>query len=455
MTRADPPTLGRLTAPPGRRLARAAGTAIAVLAVGCAPPTDQGRLPVLLDGTPETVGFSSARLARLDTLMDTLIAQRKMAGAAALIARHGTVVYHRARGYDDLAAKTPLRTDAIFRIASQSKAITSVAAMMLYEEGKFVLDDPIAKFLPAFAKPMVLAVSAKGDTTLVPATRPPTVRELLSHTAGLSYPLGGARQLYHKEGITVHHTFGVDGNGERLADAVPRMARVPLMHQPGERYTYGFSVDVLGHLVEVWSGQTLDEFLRTRLFQPLGMRDTYFNVPADKAGRVANFFRIDSTGVVSQERILRFAPFIPIADSLSLGYATDSKVYFGGGGGLSSTLRDYAVFLQMMLNGGEYNGIRFLSPNTVKMMTSDQTGPIDIDAVGRKFGLGFSVSTAASYRHEPDPPGSFAWGGALGTRYWVDPTNGIVALIYRQTWGPDSTGLNQRFPVMVYQALVR
>ncbi len=433
--------------------ATAAGLVLVLLAAGC-KPVPAGRPPALTEGTPESAGFSSTRLARIDSLVDRLIGQGQLAGVAALVARHGTIVYHQARGFDDVAAKTPLARDAIFRIASQSKAITSVAAMMLYEEGKFLLDDPIAKYIPAFANPTVLEIGSDGDTTVVPAVRPPTVRELLTHTSGLSYPVGGARDLYYREGITVLHTFGVDGKGHRLADVIPRMARVPLMHQPGTKYTYGFSVDVLGYLVEIWSGMTLDDFLRTRIFEPLGMRDTWFNVPADQAGRLANFYRFDTAGKVTRQPLLGFAPDFPIPDTLSLDFAATPKVYFGGGGGLSSTLRDYAIFLQMMLNGGEYGGVRLLSPNTVRMMTSNQTGDLDIDPDGRKFGLGFSVATEASGRHDPDPPGSFAWGGALGTTYWVDPKNGIVALLYRQTWGSDKTQIAERFPVLVYQALI-
>jgi CubicO group peptidase (beta-lactamase class C family) len=323
--------------------------------------------------------------------------------------------------------------------------------MMLYEEGKFLLDDPIAKYIPTFTDQRALAIGPRGDTSLVPVKRPATVRQLFNHTSGLSYPIGGGYSLYGKEGVTVLHTFGLDGKNEKLSDVIPRMGRVPLIHEPGARYSYGFSVDVLGYLVEVWSGMSLDEFLRRRIFEPLGMEDTYFNIPEAKAHRVTSFFRLDSAGMVSQQAILRFPDW---PDTLPLDYPIRPKLYFGGGGGLSSTIFDYAVFLQMLLNGGEYHGVRLLSPNTIRMMTMNSLGELSIDSIGTKFGLGFSVATDRSSTHHPAPAGTFAWGGALGTTYWVDPTNNLIGLLYRQSWGPDRAQVGDKFPVLVYQALV-
>ncbi len=407
----------------------------------------------LHEGAPESVGFSSERLDRIDERINDWIQTGKVNGAVGLVIRNGTIVYYKALGYNDVDAKTALAKDGIFRIASQSKAITTVAAMMLYEEGKFLLDEPVSKYIPSFANEKVVKTFRKADNsyTTVPAKRQVTIRDLMSHQAGISYPLWGtpANPIYTKHGVLIGHTFGYDLGGERVGDVMTRLGALPLMNQPGEKFTYGFGVDVLGALVEIWSGMTLDEFFRRRIFEPLGMRDTYFNVPIDKARRLVNFYQVDSLGHPSMQAVLRFPRS---TDTLPLDYPLRQKVYFSGGGGLSSTIYDYAVFLQMVLNGGEYNGTRLLSRNTIRMMTTNQIGALDIPQ--GKFGLGFSVVPEENAGRYPSRAGTYGWGGALSTVYWVDPAERLILLLYRQMWGSTKLDFDNLFRVQVYQALI-
>ena len=251
--------------------------------------------------TPEAAGFSSERLKRLDTNFNDWVAKGWMNGAVALVIRDGKIVYYKAFGYNDMATKAPLAKDGIFRIASQTKAITSVAVMMLHEEGKFLLDDPVSKYIPTFAKPKVLTKYNAKDTTYtsVPAKREVTIRDLLTHTSGIDYASIGsdtATAIYAKNKVTAG--LYTDDN---LVAAMTRLGTLPLMHQPGERWIYGLNIDLLGALVEIWSGMTLDDFFRTRIFEPLGMNDTYFNIPPAKASRLVNFFREDSLGHIVKE----------------------------------------------------------------------------------------------------------------------------------------------------------
>ncbi len=395
--------------------------------------------------SPEAAGFSSERLKRIDTNFKSWVNKEWMNGAVALVIRNGKIVYYKSTGYNDLKTKAPLAKDGIFRIASQTKAITSVAVMMLYEEGKFLLDEPVAKYIPSFEHETVLDKFNKDDSsyTTIPAKRDITVRDLLTHTSGLGYAQIGsdeANAIYAKNKITA----GLDVKDDKLSDAMNRLGILPLMHQPGEQWTYGLNVDLLGYLVEVWSGMTLDEFFRKRIFTPLGMNDTYFNLPAEKANRLVNFFQEDSLGHLQKENNV-FGP-----DGLDMAYPLHKKIYFSGGGGLSSTIVDYAVFLQMMLNGGIYNGQRILSRNTVRMMTMNQIG--DLNLGDDKFGLGFSIVTEKGSRLLPMQTGTYAWGGAFSTTYWVDPKEKMVVLLYRQMWGSHNN-IDDLFRVSVYQAL--
>lgn len=395
---------------------------------------------------PESVGFSAERLRRIDNNMKSWVDQEWMNGAVALVVRNGKIVYYKSVGYNDLQTKTPLTKDGIFRIASQTKAITSVAVMMLYEEGKFLLDDPVSKFIPSFAKATVLDKFNEKDSTYtsVPASRDVTIRDLLTHTSGIGYAQIGSKEanaIYAKANITA----GLNVLDDKLSDAMNRLGSLPLMHNPGEKWTYGLNTDLLGRLVEIWSGMSLDEFFSKRIFVPLGMNDTYFNVPAEKAGRVVNFFMEDSLGHLNKQKDVLGS------NEEFMDYPLRKKTYFSGGGGLSSTIYDYAIFLQMLLNGGKYNGQQLLSRNSVRMMTMNQIGDLTLGD-DEKFGLGFAIATEKSSAKFPMQVGTFTWGGAFSTTYWVDPKEKIVGLLYRQMWGSHGE-IDNLFRVLVYQAI--
>ncbi|MEJ7778023.1 MAG: serine hydrolase domain-containing protein [Daejeonella sp.] len=356
-------------------------------------------------GTPEAAGFSSERLKRMDAAMDDWVKKGYMNGGAALIIRNGKVAYYKASGYNDLDTKAPLQKDGIFRIASQTKAITSVAIMMLFDEGKLLLSDPVSQYIPSFKNQTVL-VTLNPDTTYstVPAKREITIKDLLTHTSGLGYAQIGSKEanaIYAKSKLTA----GIGISDESLLTAMTRLGTLPLMHQPGEKWTYGLNNDLLGSIVEIISGQSLDEFFRTRIFEPLGMKDTYFNVPQAKAGRLVNLYteKPDGSLVKAGSNMLNG----PVLANYPLGTSS----YFSGGAGLSSTLYDYAIFLQMLLNNGEYNGKRLLGRNTVRMMTMNQIG--DLSLGDDKFGLGFQIVSEKGSGRTPAQEGTFSWGGAF------------------------------------------
>jgi CubicO group peptidase (beta-lactamase class C family) len=405
---------------------------------------------VLTDATPESGGFSATRLARLDSGMNDWVKKNWVNGATALIARNGKIVFDKAYGYNDVDTKAPLDKNGIFRIASQTKAITTVAVMMLWEEGKFSLDDPVSRFIPAFANETVLNTFNPADTTYttVPAKRPVTIRDLLTHTSGLGYPGIGTPEeiaLYTKYNIT----GGVGIKDQKLSDVMNRLGSLPLFFQPGEQWKYGLGHDVLGYLVELWSGMSLEDFFAKRIFQPLGMKDTYFNVPKEKGKRLVNFFLQDSTGVIKKQESV-------FGGALDMNYPLEEKDYFSGGGGLSSTIYDYGVFLQMLLNGGEYNGMRLLARNTVRMMTMNQIGDLFVnigDNKDNKFGFGLAVVSESGSRLTPSQAGTYGWGGVFSTAYWVDPKEKMVVLLYEQMWGPHVADTHKLFHTLVYQAI--
>lgn len=401
----------------------------------------------LEQAAPESQGFSSAKLEHIDHVMKEYIEQEKINGAAYLVSRNGKIVFYRSLGYDDRAKKTPLKRNAIFRIASQTKAITSVAVMMLYEEGKFLLDDPISKYIHSFKNPQVLDKFNAADTTYttIPAKREVTIRDLLSHTSGIGYAQIGSKEavaIYAKNKIT----SGIGSGRVSLAEDIQRLGALPLFHNPGERFTYGLNTDVLGYLVELTSGMSLDNFFRKRIFEPLGMADTYFSIPREKQNRLVVAYIPDSTG-----KLRKIADVEEMNGSLNIDYPKTETTYFSGGAGLSSTVYDYAIFLQMMLNGGQYDGKRILSRHSVRMMTTNQIANLTLgDDV---FGLGFSIVTTRGSAKTPAPEGCFSWGGAFATSYWVDPKEKIVALIYKQVLGDNYGETNDKFKVMVYSAM--
>ena len=422
----------------------AAPPAAKVAPAGSLSPAGVARLDQLLrDYTTTSTGPGNiAKVLPDGNVMDR--PDTRVPGAIALVMQDGKVLYRKAFGVDDVGAQTPLRPDAIVRIASQTKAVTSVGLMLLYDEGKFRLDDPISRYLPAFRDPKVLAsFNAKDSTyTTVPAKREITIRQLLTHTSGISYPVIGtqaARAIYAKAGVP----SGIGTPQGSLAKSMDELGALPLLHEPGAQFTYGLSVDVLGRLIEVLSGQSLDQFLSRRLFGPLGMKDTYFYLPAAKRDRLALLY--------TENKATKTDIMLP-QGGMRPDYPKAAGTYFSGGAGLSSTIDDYAAFLQMLLNQGRHRGRQLLRPATVALMTQNQIGELSLG--NQKFGLGFSLTTAAGAKNPGLSEGSFEWGGIFGTTYWVDPKARIVALIYTQKYpSTQSRDLADKFKAAVYQAI--
>jgi CubicO group peptidase (beta-lactamase class C family) len=397
----------------------------------------------------QSVGVSPERLGRLHDGMQAFVDRHDVGGIVTLLAREGKVVDLHASGYLDVESKTAMKTDSIFRIASMSKPITSVAVMMLYEEGRLLLTDPVSKFIPAFKSPVVM----NADGTTMPARRGITIRDLLSHRSGITYgflnngPVGNA---YRKEGVL----DGLTVMPTSLAEAIDKLAAAPLMSQPGAAWNYSLSTDVLGRVVEVVSGKPFDVFLRERIFVPLGMTDTAFDVPDAKWGRLATVYAPDGAGGIR-----------PMKDPESFGNAVFSpsasyktgKRYFSGGAGLTSTASDYAKFCQMLLDGGSAGTTRLLSPKTVDLMTANHTA--DLGAVGgllgagTAFGLGFQITTDIAAAQTSGSNGLYGWSGIYGTVFWVDPKEKLVAIMMVQRY-PGSP-VAAAFRPLIYQALVR
>ena len=393
------------------------------------------------EAKPESLGFSSERLERLDRAIQAEVDQHRLAGVVAYVARDGQPVRFRGYGLQDIEAAKPMGTDAICRIASMSKAVTTVAVMMLYEEGRFTLHDPIGKFIPGFQK-SVVAVPPPADApagtkfVTVPAKRPIQIHDLLTHTAGLTYGDGLAVDSYKAANLYMWYFANHD---ETIGAAIDRLATLPLHAQPGEQFQYGFSTDVLGRLVEVVSGMPLDRFFEERIFRPLKMTDSGFFLPPEKAGRLATVYGL-TDGKLSR--------------SNQGDYVTGPRKCFSGGAGLLSTTADYARLLQMLLNGGELDGVRLLSPKTVELMTSNNTGTKYAWDTGA-FGLGFWVMQDVGTYGELGTPGSYGWGSAYYPIYVVDPKEKLVAFFMAQLNPAGDQTLNQRYRPLVYQALVK
>lgn len=401
--------------------------------------------PALTEAAPETVGVSSERIARIDQMVAGEVLNGNLPGAVALIARNGKIVFWKAYGMADNQAGNEMKRDAIFRIASQTKAITSTAVMMLWEEGKFQLDDPISKYIPEFKDVKVLTSFNYTDTTWngEPVKRPITIRHLLTHTSGIGYGVidGDERfkLIFHKAGIVDAFT----SENVKLADNIKKLAKMPLHHQPGEKYTYSEGLDVLGYFIEVVSGMPFDKFLQTHIFDPLGMNDTRFYLPDDKASRL----------VAVQQKVNGKWEKYPVTF-----YDTDypvkgAKSYFAGGAGLSSTVKDYATFLQMYLNGGEYNGVRLLSRKTVESIMGNQTGEL-YGWPNEHYGLAFGVLTEKGQdKGGLGSEGTFQWGGYFNTSYFADPKEQVIGLIFKQTQGPVNDVTGWKFRQLVFQTI--
>lgn len=389
-------------------------------------PSIQNSSP-LSQGDPKGVGMSPERLERIDNLLEQAIADEEIPGAVALVARNGKIVYHKAFGMADNTRGEKLEKTDIFRIASQTKAITSTAVMMLWEEGKFRLDDPISKYIPEFENPQVLASFRYSDTSYntIPAVREITIRYLLTHTSGIGYGMIDGderfRLIYEKAGITDLFTT----EDISIEENIKKLAKLPLHHNPGEAYTYSEGLDVLGYFIEIMSGMPFDEFLRTRIFDPLGMDDTWFYLPAKKADRLVSVQTREN-----DEWVYYSNP------NYDVNYPVKgAKAFFSGGAGLCSTAEDYATFLQMYLNEGEYNGVRILSRTTVRSIMANQINNL-WEGRDSHYGLAFGV---VNERGEDlggiGSAGTFNWGGYFNTQYFADPKENIIGIIMKQTQG--------------------
>ncbi len=405
-----------------------------------------------LTATPESVGLSSERLGRIPGAIQKSIDDGRISGEVVLIARHGKVVYFKAVGMADRDAKKPMQTNSIFRICSMSKPITTAAVMMLYEEGKFSLSQPVSDFLPEFKNMKVLDPPVPQDKTsppgaLVDATRPITIFNLLTHTSGLTYHwnprLGKA---YNDAGIG--HGLGIQEG--TLADMTKKLAAQPLLFQPGDQWEYSLADDVLGRLVEVVSGMPYDKFLDQRLFKPLGMKDTCFFLPEDKDSRIATAYTYYPEkglqpirdGQVVTEGLLHYTADYPYRGP---------KTFFSGGGGLTSTAEDYYRFCQMMLNGGKFNGARLLSRKSVELISENHVTPKQGDI---SYGLGFGVNSNASDLHELGSLGAFYWGGFYYTDFVIDPKEDMVVVVMGQLHPTGGLNLNTKIMNLAYEAIV-
>lgn len=421
-------------------------SAALVAATLASPLTGQGR------ATPESVGMSSERLQRLTGAMEGYVADGLLPGAVVLVLRDGRVVYEEAFGHRDLESRDPQEVDDIFRIASQTKAVVSVAALMLQEEGRLLIEDPVGRYLPEFMETTVAEPDGNGGYTVVPARRPMTVRDLLTHTAGVGYYVEGwgdpAVDRWREAGIQGWYLSGRD---EPIRETVRRMADLPFSAHPGERWIYGYATDILGAVVESAAGMPLDEYLRVRIFEPLGMTDTHFFLPPEKRDRLATVYGL------SGGRLFR------TPDGSGMGpqgdYVDGPRRSFSGGAGLLSTARDYARFLQAVLNGGELEGARILSPKSVELMLANHVGDLFASAGGTLsrpgvgFGLGFQVVEDLGARGLVGSTGEFSWGGAYHSTYWGDTTEKLVVVYFTQLLPAAGVDDHAKLRTLIYQAV--
>lgn len=412
-----------------------------LLSVGCSYSTPK---VVKVNGfeiskNPHKQGFSSERLARIDTVINQYIQEGKVPNIVTFVARHGKIVHRKAYGYSDIDTKTPVALNSIYRNASQTKALTSVGLVKLYEKGLFLLDDPISKYIPAFKNPQVLLSINDKDSSFTsrPAKSEITIRHLLSHTSGIPY----GNKVYEKAGIP-----GVNSlKPITIGEVVLKIAKLPIVHNPGEKFTYGLNTDVLGYLIEVLSGMPLDKYFQKELFEPLGMVDSYFYLPKEKQNRLVTLYSQDSihTALYRSTHIANQTyPY------------SGAKTYFSGGAGVVGTIDDYARFCSMLLNKGKYNNKQFISAKTIELMTRNQIGENEVWESGDKFGLGFQLFTEKGLSHHPGNVGAFKWGGMYCTDYIIDPKEDLILLIYTNAWPFANAEINTKFRALIYQALI-
>jgi CubicO group peptidase (beta-lactamase class C family) len=393
---------------------------------------------------PEDVGMSSERLQRLTAVFQAYANDKKMAGSVVLIARHGKVAYFNSFGKRDIESGAAMQNDAIFRIASQTKALISVGIMILQEEGKLLIGDPVGKYIPEFNESTVAVAREGGGYDVVKAKRAITLRDLLTHTAGISYGGGPAADKWKEAGIT---GFYFSDRDEPVGATIARMGKLPMDAHPGEKYIYGYNTDILGVVIEKASGKPLDEFIASKILSPLGMKDTHFYLPQEKLNRFATVYSAFA------DKPLERAPDAGTITSQG-AYVNGPRKSFSGGAGLLSTSSDYAKFLQMLLNKGTLNGTRILSPSTVELMTVSHTGKIDFRP-GQGFGLGFSVVEDLGDRGVPGSVGEYGWGGAYGSTYWVDPKEDLVVVYMKQLIPTNNLDDHNKLRALIYQAIVK
>jgi CubicO group peptidase (beta-lactamase class C family) len=421
---------------------RRAGLSVALLVIALAfAPAAYAQ--TLTRTRPEAVGLSSERLKRLSAALHGYVRDERLAGGVVLVARRGKVAHVEAFGQRDREVGEPMREDTIFRIASQTKALVSVGVMILHEEGRLLISDPVGKHLAEFRETTVATSKQGGGYEVVKAKRPITIRDLLTHTAGIGYGGGVARDRWEAAKITGWYFADRD---EPVGATIARMAALPFDAQPGERWVYGYATDILGALVERVSGQPLDEFLRARLLAPLGMTDTRFYLDESQSSRLAVVYSAKEAGGLER------APD-PGGMVGQGAYLKGPKKSFSGGAGLLSTANDYARFLQMMLNGGELDGKRILSRKTVELMTTDHLAGKEFRE-GQGFGLGFSVVKDVGARGVPGSIGEFGWGGAYHSVYWVDPKEQLVVVYFTQLIPARNLDDHDKLRALVYQAIV-
>jgi CubicO group peptidase (beta-lactamase class C family) len=400
---------------------------------------------------PEAVGMSSERLARLTATLTDYVEADRVAGGVAIIARRGKIAYLESVGMRDRETGSPMANDSIFRIASQTKGLTSTCIMILQERGQLLITDPIAKYLPEFKDRTVAVDNGRGGYDVVSARRSITIRDLLTHTSGISYGNGLAVDEW-READAIGWYFAK--RNEPIRDTVARMGPLPAVSHPGESWVYGYNSDILGALVEVVSGRPFDVFLQEELLNPLGMTDTHFYRPEEKRERLVTVYSSVPGSSIELAPNPGFMDDGGIYGNIGQGqYVDGPRQSFSGGAGLLSTARDYATFLQMMLNGGELNGVRILSPTTVKLMTVSHLGDIPFRP-GQGFGLGFSVVTDLGARGIPGSVGEFGWGGAYHSTYWVDPKQELVAVYLTQLIPAIDIDDQDKFRALLYQAIV-
>ncbi|GGI23936.1 serine hydrolase domain-containing protein [Pedobacter mendelii] len=386
---------------------------------------------------------SLVELSKIDALFKEYLSKGWIKGITANIAVDGKTVYNKSLGNN---LNRPFKTNDILRIASQTKAVTCTAVMILFDEGKFKLDDPISNYIPAFKNPKVLDKFNPSDSsyTTKPANHEITIRELLTHTSGLGYAQIGSPEMnaiYAKAGVEAGFVI----HKKLLETEINRLGTLPLANQPGESWHYSLSMDVLGRLVEVTSGLSLDSFFKQRIFVPLNMVDTYFALPKDKHNRLSTVYTEDEK--THQVKVWKDGTF----PGATINYPINKNGYFAGGAGLVSTSKDYGVFLQMLLNGGTYNGKRILSENSVNLMTTNQIGSIPFG--DNTFGLGFEFVTDKGAKKFGKSVGSYSWGGFFGSNFWVDPKKKIVAQIYVQQWPFSHGEIAEKFQSIIYKAI--